>query len=59
MVIRDSQGTALLTSWRVLFDSSSAEEVEAMACREGLELAVEWENKKSIVESDCLSVITW
>ncbi|GJN38324.1 hypothetical protein PR202_gb27354 [Eleusine coracana subsp. coracana] len=58
VVMRDSQGTALLTSWRVLFDSTSAEEVEAMACREGLELAAEWENKKSIVKSDCLSVIT-
>ncbi|GJN05843.1 hypothetical protein PR202_ga23511 [Eleusine coracana subsp. coracana] len=58
VVIQDCQGKVLLTFWRVLFDSTSAEEVDARACRKGLDLAVEWVKKKGIIESDCLSIIT-
>jgi hypothetical protein len=35
----------------------SAEGVEAYACLEGVSLAVEWGREKTILESDCLSII--
>ena len=46
-----------LHSWAQL-----AEQVEALACREGLALATEWVPSPAVVESDCASVIkylTW
>ena len=46
-----------LHSWAQL-----AEQVEALACREGLALATEWIPSPAVVESDCASVIkylTW
>ena len=35
----------------------NAEEVEALACREGLALAAEWCRQKVILASDCSSVV--
>ncbi|GJN36439.1 hypothetical protein PR202_gb25343 [Eleusine coracana subsp. coracana] len=42
----------MLSSWRSLFDASSVEEVEALACKEGLRLAVEWIRDRVILETD-------
>ncbi|KAF8654443.1 hypothetical protein HU200_061628 [Digitaria exilis] len=36
---------------------ASAEEVEALACREGVRLAAEWVRRPTILESDCSNVI--
>ena len=36
-----------------------AEEVEAMACREGLNLAAEWFRMPIVLESDCVMVIRY
>ncbi|WVZ62097.1 hypothetical protein U9M48_011882 [Paspalum notatum var. saurae] len=33
-----------------------AEEIDAVACKEGLSLAAEWINKRAILETDCKSV---
>jgi hypothetical protein len=46
VVIRSHLGSVLLSSWR-------AEDVEARACYEGVRLATEWENGRTILESDC------
>jgi ribonuclease HI len=57
VVIRNCAGTVLLSSWRWVDHASDAEEIEAMACREGLTLAGEWCHQPIILESDYLSVI--
>ncbi|RLN33118.1 hypothetical protein C2845_PM03G03460 [Panicum miliaceum] len=43
VVIRDHLGKVLLAAWRVIFDASSVEEVEALACKEDVLLAAEWQ----------------
>ncbi|RLN25696.1 hypothetical protein C2845_PM07G29720 [Panicum miliaceum] len=57
VVIRDSAGSVLLTAWRVISNAASAEEVELLACREGVSLAAEWSPLPAILESDCLSAV--
>ncbi|GJN03183.1 hypothetical protein PR202_ga20593 [Eleusine coracana subsp. coracana] len=51
VVIRDSEGQVLLSSWRVIFKADSAEEVEALACKEGVQLAGEWVHMSAILET--------
>jgi ribonuclease HI len=59
VVIRDhpGQGTVLLSGWKVIFNVVSAEEVEALACLEGIRLAANWERKRAVLELDCEIVI--
>jgi len=57
VVIRDSSGSVLLTAWKHVSDAGSAEEVEALACKEGLTLAAEWVTLPSILESDCANIV--
>ena len=57
VVIRNSTGSVLLTAWRVISNAANAEEVELLACREGVLLAAEWSPSPSILESDCLSAV--
>lgn len=57
VVIRDTAGQVLLSAWKMITVGTSAEEIEALAIREGLALASEWENKQAVVESDCLSLV--
>lgn len=45
VIIRDERGHVLLTSWRAIFRCLDSEEIEALACKEGVELAAEWANK--------------
>ena len=59
VVIRDSSGSVLLTAWKFISDAGSAEEVEALACKEGLTLAAEWTASPSILESDCANIIKY
>ena len=42
---------------KYLAHGSGAEEVEALACREGMQLAAEWCPSKVILESDCNYVV--
>ena len=53
VVIRDDAGKVLLSAWRVVDNTSNAEEVEILACKEGLALAVEWTPCRATLESDC------
>ena len=57
VVIRDDKGEVLLTAWSYISKGSDAEEIEALACREGLKLAVEWCKQRLILESDCRSLV--
>ena len=42
MAIRNHLGKIMLSAWKKFFNAGSTEEVEALACREGLLLAAEW-----------------
>ncbi|KAF8759238.1 hypothetical protein HU200_010269 [Digitaria exilis] len=57
VVIRDEKGKVLLTAWRVVSNAANAEEVELMACKEGITLAAEWTPRPAILESDCSMAI--
>ena len=57
VVIRDDKGEVLLTAWSHISKGSDAEGIEALACREGLKLAVEWCKQRLILESDCRSLV--
>ena len=46
----------LLTAWKSI-QGVAVEEVEALACREGLHLTAEWIHKPMILESDCSRII--
>ncbi|KAK3133029.1 hypothetical protein QOZ80_6AG0531100 [Eleusine coracana subsp. coracana] len=39
VIIRDASGAVILTTWKVIFQAASAEEVKALACIEGLSMA--------------------
>jgi ribonuclease HI len=56
IVVRDTDGQALLTAWRSLQHCRSPEEAEAEACLEGMRLVAEWIRQPTCVESDCLSL---
>jgi len=50
----------ILSGWNYIDDVNSAEQVEALACREGLALAADyWAPFSAIVESDCSTVIKY
>jgi ribonuclease HI len=57
LIVRDSLGNPLLTAWRSLHWCHDAEEVEAMACLEGLRAAARWTDRVIILESDCSTVV--
>jgi hypothetical protein len=47
----------LITSWRFLSNVSSPEEAEALACLEGVRLALEWMSRPIEIETDCLELV--
>ncbi|OEL12620.1 hypothetical protein BAE44_0026364 [Dichanthelium oligosanthes] len=52
-IIRDHTGKVLLSAWALNQRCATVEEAEAEACFEGIQLAVEWIKKPTIIESDC------
>jgi hypothetical protein len=52
VIIRNHQGTGLLSAWRVLFDCYSAEEAGFVACYDALHVAFQWCQAPLILESD-------
>lgn len=52
VAIRNHLGRILLSAWKKVFGADSAEEVEALACKEGLSLAAEWTPGPIVLESD-------
>ncbi|GJN10368.1 hypothetical protein PR202_ga28456 [Eleusine coracana subsp. coracana] len=57
VIIRDKRGAVILTAWRVIFQAASAEEVETLACTEGLNMATEWVRDRVVLESDCSELV--
>nr|AAP52440.2 hypothetical protein LOC_Os10g10060 [Oryza sativa Japonica Group] len=59
IVIRDHECNVLLSAWSVMRYCTSAEEVEATACRDVMvliKLANEWIKMPLILETDCANV---
>lgn len=52
VVIRDHIGLAKLASWRLLYHCRDAEEAEAIACCEGIALAVRCPDAPMVLEID-------
>ncbi|CAL5097923.1 unnamed protein product [Urochloa decumbens] len=57
VIIRDEHGGVLLTAWKEVNGCTDAEELEALACKEGLSLAAEWTQGRSVLESDCSTLV--
>jgi ribonuclease HI len=57
VVIRNASGAVLLSAWQAIHNAASAEEVELLACKEGLLRAAEFP-RPAMLESDCLTAIT-
>jgi ribonuclease HI len=58
VVIRNSKGEVILTAWNFFEAGGNAEEMEALACKEGLRLATECCPQEAILETDCSSIAT-
>jgi len=59
VIIRDHTGKVLLSAWRWIPGVVDAEEIETLACKEGLCLAAEWIQGPAVLESDCSTVIKY
>ena len=57
VVIRDDRMAIKLTTWKHIVRAEDAEEVEALACVEGMKLAQEWCPARAIVATYCASVV--
>jgi hypothetical protein len=57
VVIRNDKGVVILSAWGVISNAASEEEVELLACQEGVRLARQWANKHGILEFDCITAI--
>ena len=58
MILRDSQGSIILSSCRHLFTCADALEAELLAIKEGISLALQWIYLPIDVESDCSEAIS-
>lgn len=58
VVVRDPNGVVLLAAWRTVPQGRDAEEVEAMAIREGFRLAAEERGLSVVFESDSCSIVS-
>ena len=50
VIIRNHIGAVRLSAWQVISDASNAEEVEALACKEGITLAAEWIQTPAVLD---------
>jgi len=58
IVIRDLLVRVKLTAWQTMFDVLNAEEMEALACKEGIGLAAEW-FQEPVMEPDCTVAVQY
>lgn len=56
VIIRDCNAAVCLAAWRDVPGARDAEEVEALATREGLHYAAEESETPAVLETDCSSV---
>ncbi|KAF8776631.1 hypothetical protein HU200_003355 [Digitaria exilis] len=52
VIVHDCLGAVQLSSWQFVQNAASAEEVEALACKEGMRLVAEWGQQSTILETD-------
>jgi ribonuclease HI len=57
VVVRDQSGAVMLSAWKYLENIASPEEAEALACLEGMRVAVDYMRQPLQVESDCMVLI--
>jgi ribonuclease HI len=57
VVVRDHQGNPVLTDWRFMPGCAGAEDLEALACLEGLKHLIALKGRSSVLESDCLRAV--
>jgi hypothetical protein len=57
IVVRDSNGSVLLSTWRSIRHGGGADQAEAEACLQGIRLVAEWIKQPVCVESDCANLI--
>lgn len=57
IVISDTGGKTQLTAWKYINRGGDAEEVEALACAEGLKLAKDWCANRAVLETDCSTLV--
>jgi ribonuclease HI len=56
-IARDHDGNPLVMVWKTLYDCRDVEEVEAMACPQGVRMGDRWpENVMVTIETDCANV---
>jgi hypothetical protein len=58
MVLRDEEGSIIVTGCRFLQSCGSPLEAEVTTCIDGLALALERTTKPIIMESDCLEAVS-
>ena len=46
-----------LTAWKYINRAGDAEEVEALACAEGLKLALDWCPTRVVLATDCVTLV--
>jgi hypothetical protein len=56
-VIRDHNGNIIYSAWAVIEHCQTAAMGEAIACMEGLKLALACSNTDIIIETDCASIL--
>jgi ribonuclease HI len=57
MVLRDHKGDIIFSACRQLIRCDDALEAELEACKEGLQLALEWSQLQILVETDCAELV--
>ena len=57
VVIRDDKMAIQLTAWKYINRAGDAEEVEALACAEGLKLALDWCPTRVVLATDCVTLV--
>jgi ribonuclease HI len=57
MILRDSAGQVIFTSWHSLDYCTEVLEAEFLASKEGLSLRIQWMRLLIVVETDCSTVV--
>jgi hypothetical protein len=57
VVVRNHQGSAVLSAWKFMESVGSAVEAQALACLEGVRLATAWVSETVLFQSDCMSPV--
>jgi ribonuclease HI len=56
VIFRDENANVQMMAWKFIEKGTSAEEIEALACKEGLTLVADF-NQSIILETDCVTIV--